>query len=187
MYFTSPTSNISPALVSTAMSRLDSRDSTTSVSSFTSPPMQVKYSTSPATYRSNTSATTSPSARGSFSSGWLPSPYRSCMIHSSSSQGYESSSSYITDDDLLALDALAMPPVEHIPSVSPAPQQQTKREMTTEEHIALLREVQEREQAQLQQQQRQRAQQQRAVRFATEQRKPRRPSTLSRRSTTRRS
>jgi len=102
------------------------------------------------------------------------------MQHSSSSQGYDSStSSYISDDDLLALEDLALP-IERIPNLTSAPrsEQQQKREMTTEEHIAMLREMQEREQAQMQQQQR-RAQQQRAVRFATEQRKPRRPSGLS--------
>ncbi|KAK6375200.1 hypothetical protein LTR64_003319 [Lithohypha guttulata] len=161
--------------MSTAMSRSDSRDSTSS-DYFTSAPMQVKYS------QATTSSTRMP--RDSFSSGWLPSPYRSCMSHSSSSQGYDSSSSssYISDDDLLALDDLAMPPIEHIPSVTSAPQQ-PKHEMTTEEHIAMLREMQDREQAQ-NQQQRQRAQQQRAVRFATEQRKPRRPSNLSQRRNT---
>ncbi|KAK5947473.1 hypothetical protein PMZ80_001623 [Knufia obscura] len=172
------------------MSRSDSRDSTKSTSSFTSAPMQTSYSTSPATFQSSSSAQTSSTRmqRDSFSSGWVPSPYRSCMMHSSSSsQGYESSSSsYISDDDLLALDSLPMPPVEHIPSPTSAPQQeQPKREMTTEEQIAMLREMQEREQAQLQQQ-RQRAQQQRAVRFATEHKKPRRPSNQRRITATRR-
>jgi len=76
-----------------------------------------------------------------------------------------------------------MPPTEHIPSPTSAPrEEQPKREMTTEEQIAMLREMQEREQAQLQQQ-RQRAQQQRSVRFVTEHKKPRRPSNLQRRST----
>lgn len=182
MFYSSPVSNITPAQVSVAMSRSDSRDSSASTSSFTSAPMQVSYSTSPMTYRSSSGSF---SGRDSFSSGWLPSPYRSCMMHSSSSsQGYETSSSnsYISDDDLLALDNLAMPPVEHIPSITSAPrqQQQPKREMTTEEHIAMLRDMQEREQSQLQQQ-RQRAQQQRTVRFAADQRKPRRSSNLSQR------
>jgi len=106
------------------------------------------------------------------------------MMHSSSSsQGYDASSSYISDDDLLALDNLPMPPIEHISSpTSGSSQEQPKREVTTEEQIAMLRDMQEREQAQLQQQ-RQRAQQQRNVRFATEQKKPRRPSNLQRRST----
>lgn len=189
MFFTSPTSNITPPLVSTAMTRSDSRDSTTSTYSFNTAAMHVSYSTSPSTYRSSSQVTTSSTraSRDSFSSGWLPSPYRSCMTHNSSSQGYESSSSYISDDDLLAIDELTMPPVEYIPLITSAPQQsvqQSKREMTTEEHIAMLREMQEREQAQVQQQ-RQRAQQQRTVRFAAEQRKPRRSSNLSqRRSTT---
>lgn len=185
MLYSSPTSNITPALVSIAMSRSDSRDSTTSTSSFSSAPMQTSYSTSTATYRSSSSAQTCSTRmqRDSFSSGWIPSPYRSCMMHSSSSsQGCDSSSSYISDDDLLALDNLPMPPIEPISSpTSPPRHEQPKRELTTEEQIAMLREMQEREQAQLQQ--RQRAQQQRTVRFATEHKKPRRPSNLSRRST----
>lgn len=190
MYFASPVSNITPALVSVAMSRSDSRDSRTSSSSFTSAPMQVTYSTSPSTYRSNSSTQTSCTRthRGSFSSGWLPSPYSSCMMYrSTSSQGHESppTSSYISDDDLLALEDLDMPPIEHIsnPTSAPRQDQQPKREMTTEEHIAMLREMQEREQAHSQQQ-RQRAQQQRVVRFAAELRKSRRPSGLSQRRST---
>lgn len=184
MYYTSPISNISPALVSVAMSRSDSRDSTTSNVSFTSAPMQVSYSTSPMFCRSQSSIgfASIRTTRESFSSSWLLAPYSSCQLHrSSSSQGSDASSSYISDDDLLSLDDLVMPPIEHIPSVTSAPQQPTE-EMTTEEQIAYLREQQDREQAQMQQQ-KQRAQQQRAVRFAAEQRKPRRPSNLQRRST----
>lgn len=184
MFFTSPTSNITPASVSVAMSRSDSRDSSTSTSSYTSQPLYFSYSPSSTSYRSNSITSM---GRESFSSGWLPSPYRSCMMHSSSSsQGYEfsSSNSYISDDDLLALVDLAMPPIEQIPTISSQTRPQPpKREMTTEEQIAMLRDMQDREQAQ-QQQQRQRAQQQRTVRFATEQRKPRRSSNMSTRRTT---
>lgn len=175
MYFSSPTSNITPALVSVAMTRSDSRDSTTSNSSYTSTPaMQVSYSHSPSTsysHRSSSSSISMPST-----TSWLPSPYRSCMLHSStSSQGYTTSqtSSYISDDDLLALDDLAMPPIEYISSPTSAPRQ-PKRELTTEEQIAMLQEMQEREQGSSQrrlQQQQMMQQQQRTVRFAPEQRK----------------
>ncbi|KAJ9650882.1 hypothetical protein H2198_009822 [Neophaeococcomyces mojaviensis] len=189
MFFASPTSNITPPLVSVAMSRSDSRDSTTSSTSsmaFTSAPMQVSYSTSPSICRSSSSnsymnMTSASTHRDSFSNGWLPSPYRSCMLHRSSSQGYDhtSSSSYISDDDLLALDSdLAMPPMEQANIQPPTSQPQPRKELTTEEQIAMLREQQEREQAQLQalQAQQKRTMQQRTVRFATDQRKPRRPS-----------
>lgn len=188
MYFSSPTSNITPALVSTAMTRSDSRDSSTSTCSFTSTPaMQVSYSTSPSTYRSSSSSSTRGAmsiSSSSSSTGWLPSPYRSCMLHSSSSsQGYNpSTSSYISDDDLLALDDLAMPPIEYISSPTSAPRQ-PQREMTTEEQIAMLREMQEREQEHASA--KSKAQQQRTVRFAAEQKKTRRVSGASqRRSTT---
>ena len=190
MFFASPTSNISPALVSVAMTRSDSRDSQTSLSSFSSQTTQIMFNSIPSTYRSNSSCQTSSTRlrRDSLSAGWIPSPYRSCMQHSSSSQGsdYSSVSSYISDDDLLALDDIALP-IERISNPTSAPRQESRREMTTEEHIAMLREVQEREQAQMQQQRRQ--QQQRVVRFASEQRKPRRPSggALKRSNTTRRS
>lgn len=181
MYYTSPVSNISPALVSVAMSRSDSRDSQVSMSSFTSAPMHVTYSTSPSTYKSNSSMQTSSTRthRDSLSSGWLPSPYRSCMQHSSSSQGYETSStsSYISDDDLLALDEISLP-IERIANITSAPRmEQPKRELTTEEHIAMLREMQEREQAANQYQRK--PQPPRTVRFASDSRKPRRPSGVS--------
>ena len=188
MYYSSPISNISPALVSVAMSRSDSRDSTMSQDYFTSAPMQISYSTSPMTCRSNSAITitSSRTSRESFSSPYFSAPYSSCQLHrSSSSQGSDSSSSaYVSDDDLLSIDDLIMPPTEHIPSVTSAPQYnaQDKPELSTEEQIALLNAANDREQAQIQQQ-RLRAQQQRAVRFAAEQRKPRRPSNLQRRST----
>merc|ERR1712230_185213 len=82
-------------------------------------------------------ATSQPSSvamrRDSSNSSWMPSPYRSCM----SSFGAEPSS-YLSDDDLLfTTESL---PVETIPTVA-AP----KKELTTEEQIAFLRDLQEKE------------------------------------------
>lgn len=205
MFYASPTSNITPALVSVAMCRTDSRDSTTSIGAFTSTPMTTSYSMSPASahyarHASHTLARTitssSSSSNKSFTStiqrrdsatSWTPSPYASCMLHSSSSQGWDASS-YLSDDDLLSLDSnplpTSMPPMETIPSIQP---QTTRKEMTTEEQIAMLREMQEKQEQSASQQRRPQAQ--RHVRFNNTDRKPRRSSNLSSRrgSSTRRS
>lgn len=164
-FFTSPTSSItlppvphpSPAYTSTAMSRSDSRDSTTSNTSF--------ISTSSDTYHHNTSAAwdislrprssssmcsalserrdSSSSASGN-TAGWLPSPYRSCQLRSGSFTSEPSS--YISDDDLLCIspdgedqdDRATMAPTS-IPS--------ERRELTTEEQIAIIRAQRDREDA----------------------------------------
>ncbi|EXJ84604.1 hypothetical protein A1O3_05274 [Capronia epimyces CBS 606.96] len=161
MFFTSPASNITPALTSVAMSRSDSRDSTASSTSYrytscapsiayaalmgASPTSSSSWPTSHALTRSesNASSTTSHSQasslamrRDSSTSTWLPSPYRSCM----SSFGSEPNS-YLSDDDLLCLPEDLSLPVETIPALAP------KKELTTEEQIAFLRELQEREDA----------------------------------------
>ena len=159
MFYSSSISNITPAMASVAMSRTDSRDSTTSnTNCYTSHASSSAYtalvSASPtsswpssqalARTDSNTSNTTSHSAqtqsvamrRDSSSSSWMPSPYRSCM----SSFGAEASS-YLSDDDLLCTaDALNLP-IETIPALAP------KKELTTEEQIAFLRGLQEKEAA----------------------------------------
>lgn len=72
--------------------------------------------------------------RDSSNSSWLPSPYRSCLFPSGSE-----ANSYLSDDDLLYMPDTMSLPVESIPTLSP------KKELTTEEQIALLREVQEKE------------------------------------------
>jgi hypothetical protein len=119
--------------------------------------------------------------RDSSSSSWMPSPYRSCM----SSFGTEANS-YLSDDDLLcSADDLNLP-IETIPALAP------KKELTTEEQIAFLRELQEKEAATNQYQAsahyaRDADAKRRIVRFAgqdaTSSSKPRRSSTNKRRQT----
>lgn len=150
-YFSSPTSNILPstfAPASVAMSRSDSRDSATSTTSYTSqqcawdirPRSSSSFYSSPHSSNSTTTHTTNnhhPSAHrrtsssSSSSSNWTPSPYRSCL-----SQACETSSStsYLSDDDLLDL------PID----VIDAPVQ---KELSTEEQIEMLRAYREREEA----------------------------------------
>ncbi|OQV05044.1 hypothetical protein CLAIMM_09842 [Cladophialophora immunda] len=153
MFFSSPTSNITPAMTSVAMSRSDSRDSTSSntysyapTSAYTalvcaSPTSAWPTSQALARTDSNASNSTSSSQtqsiamrRDSSNSTWMPSPYRSCM----SSFGAEPSS-YLSDDDLLCSAEDLSLPVETIPALAP------KKELTTEEQIAFLRELQEKE------------------------------------------
>ena len=113
--------------------------------------------------------------RDSSNSSWLPSPYRSCQ----SSFGGEPNS-YLSDDDLLCpSDDLSLP-VESIPSLSP------KKELTTEEQIALLRELQEKEALQYQPAAVTHHESKRkVVRFASHgEASSRRPSTVKRRQTT---
>ncbi|KIV87614.1 hypothetical protein PV11_03148 [Exophiala sideris] len=164
MYFSSPTSNITPAMTSVAMSRSDSRDSTSSNTSHTytvyapNSAYSALLSASPSSSwpishtltRSDSDVSTGTTSqsmsfsqsgsvamrRDSSNSSWLPSPYRSCM----SSFGSEPSS-YLSDDDLLSTPE-NLPPVETIPALS-----SPKKELTTEEQIAFLRELQEKEAA----------------------------------------
>ncbi|KAJ9626116.1 uncharacterized protein PV06_05076 [Exophiala oligosperma] len=189
MFFSSPTSTITPAMTSVAMSRSDSRDSTNSSScyNYTSYAPNSAYSallsasptsswpSSQGLTRSDSNASTTnsqPSSvamrRDSSNSSWLPSPYRSCM----SSFGAEPSS-YLSDDDLLCTHESL--PIETIPAVTP------KKELTTEEQIAFLRDLQEKESAHQQQPESRRN---KTVRFAgPSEEKARRPSTLKRRQT----
>ena len=156
MYFSSPTSNITPAMASVAMSRSDSRDSTASATNYfsshaptsayhallsASPTSSWQQSQPLARTDSNTSTIASQTQsvamrRDSSSSSWMPSPYRSCM----STFGVEPSS-YLSDDDLLCCADDLNLPIETIPALTP------QKELTTEEQIALLRELQEREAA----------------------------------------
>ncbi|EXJ74762.1 uncharacterized protein A1O5_01457 [Cladophialophora psammophila CBS 110553] len=157
MFFSSPTSNITPAMTSVAMSRSDSRDSTSSNANYYTYAPTSAYTalvsasptsawpTSQALARtdsnaSSTSTSTSSQAqsiamrRDSSNSTWMPSPYRSCM----SSFGAEPNS-YLSDDDLLCPAEELNLPVENIPALAP------KKELTTEEQIAFVRELQEKE------------------------------------------
>jgi len=192
MFFSSPTSTITPAMTSVAMSRSDSRDSTGSNTcyNYTSCAPNSAYSAlvsaSPSSswpishtlMRSDSDASTATSQpssvamrRDSSNSSWMPSPYRSCM----SSFGAEPSS-YLSDDDLLfTTESL---PVESIPTVAP------KKELTTEEQIAFLRDLQEKEAAHHQQHS-ESSSKRKVVRFAGPggDDKQRRPSTLKRRQT----
>jgi len=114
--------------------------------------------------------------RDSSSSSWMPTPYRSCM----STFGTEPSS-YLSDDDLLCTAEDLNLPIETIPALAP------KKELTTEEQIAFLRELQEKEAASTQHQAaahyaRDADTKRRTVRFdATASSKPRRPSAVKRR------
>ncbi|KAI1624797.1 hypothetical protein EDD37DRAFT_362727 [Exophiala viscosa] len=164
MYFSSPTSNITPAMTSVAMSRSDSRDSTASntshiytiyapnsaYSALLSASPTSSWPISHTLTRSDSDVSTGTLSqslsfsqagsvamrRDSSNSSWLPSPYRSCM----STFGSEPSS-YLSDDDLLCTPE-SLPPVEAIPALS-----SPKKELTTEEQIAFLRELQEKEAA----------------------------------------
>ena len=206
-----PLPHPSPAYASVAMSRSDSRDSNTSNTS--SVFATAYYSTSPSdTYAINsrpqsssgvphsstamrrTSSSSSSSSQVQMNS-WLPSPYKSCQMRSMSSFSAEASS-YISDDDLLSCgspsqeDYFSSPPTSTIttcgaPTSFPAQfaQQQRKKELTTEEQIAIIRAQRESEQQQLTrhrptQTQTQALQQKRVVRFAGET-SERRPSQVA--------
>ena len=185
-------------MASIAMSRSDSRDSTSSAICYStrvsttaysaltsaSPPSTWLQSHPMARTDSNTSTTLSQTQsismrRDSSNSSWMPSPYRSCM----SSFGVEPNS-YLSDDDLLCCDLNV--PIENIPALAP------KKELTTEEQIAFMRELQEKEAASNQHQAaapyaRDAEARRRVVRFAshdaTSSSKPRRPSSNKRRQT----
>ena len=183
-------------MASVAMSRSDSRDSTTSTTNYftthaptsaysalmsASPTSAWPASQPLARTESNISNITSNSAqaqavamRRDSSSSWMPSPYRSCM----SSAGTEASS-YLSDDDLLCCAGDLNLPIETIPALAP------KKELTTEEQIALLRELQEKEAAASHHQAPAHEARRRVVRFAshdaTGSSKSRRPSTVKRR------
>src|SRR5277367_123274 len=148
-FFSSPTSNILPstfAPASVAMSRSDSRDSATSTTSYThhhswdirprsSPSAAYSSNASPSPRAHETShrrASSSSSSSSCSAAGWTPSPYRSCLTHVE-----DSSSSYLSDDDLLDLPTLEVDLIE-----SPV-----QKELSTEEQIEMLRAYREREEA----------------------------------------
>lgn len=186
-------------MTSVHMSRSDSRDSTSSISNgfsfapttaytallsaspssswMTAHPL-VRSDSSTSTTISQASCTSSPRTsiamrRDSSNSSWLPSPYRSCQ----SSFGTEANS-YLSDDDLLCpADDLSLP-IETIPSISP------KKELTTEEQIALLRELQDKETSHHVALAHTAETKRKVVRFASHgESSSRRPSTLKRRQT----
>jgi hypothetical protein len=181
-FFTSHYSNISPPATSLDMARSSSRDSATyacAYASLTSQPLSRSSSTTSHTSSTHmmppTSAPSSTAMRRSSSSSssqttWLASPYRSCLNTTASEP-----SSYLSDDDLLSLNI----PVETIPT----PKRAT--EMTTEEQIAHLREMQEREEREERARREALSPRRKQVRFQpTAQDKSRRPSQVKRRSTT---
>ncbi|RMZ88689.1 hypothetical protein DV736_g4087, partial [Chaetothyriales sp. CBS 134916] len=137
--FSSPYASLSPPTTdfSSAMSRSSSHDSTSSVShyqfdtlpAYRSAPMS--RSTSAPTQLSSVAMRRSSSASSS-QAAWIASPYRSCLTTS-----VDEPTSYISDDDLLYLPI----PVQSIPT----PERQPRGEMTTEEQIAHLRQLQEQE------------------------------------------
>lgn len=114
------------------------------------------------------------SSASSSQTTWLASPYRSCLTSTSTE-----ANSYLSDDDLLSLNI----PVEIISN----PQPKRIADMTMEEQIAHLRNLQEQEEAQ-DRQRREQSQRRKQVRFQQPTAdKPRRPVQLKRRSTTVRS
>lgn len=178
VFFSLPFSSISPPSTSFDMARSSSRDSAISTSYYcpTSNPMsRCSSATSSTSHQPISMRRTSSSS--SSQSTWIASPYRSCLNRGASFDAQEPTS-YLSDDDLLSLSL----PIESIPN----PCLKTERkEMTTEEQIEHLRELQ----AQEERQRRDSGHQshsslgRKTVRFEPEvQRKPQRPS-AKRRST----
>ncbi|ETN41979.1 uncharacterized protein HMPREF1541_03918 [Cyphellophora europaea CBS 101466] len=183
--FTSPYSNISPPATSFDMARSSSRDSANFPCAFSSfsIPLSRTSSSSSTSHSSHAPAPTShptsaPMRRSSSASSsqttWLASPYRSCLGPSSAAS---EPNSYLSDDDLLNLNI----PVETIPT--PA---KRVAEMTIEEQIAHLRELQAQEEREDRARRETLSPRRKQVRFqpGTNQEKARRPSQLKRRSNT---
>lgn len=132
LYFSSPYSATRPS------------SSASPSSSFWSCP---STSTSPSTsYVTASGSTSRPSHHRHMSNGtsYLPTPYRSSLLHSSSAsspspQVRQETSSYISDDDLLALDFEPLPPPSDLNS------DMMNTHMTTEEQVAAVRDQVERE------------------------------------------
>ncbi|RMD45104.1 hypothetical protein DV735_g49, partial [Chaetothyriales sp. CBS 134920] len=137
--FSSPYACLSPPATdfSSAMSRSSSQDSTSSVSHYqfamvtTYTSTLMSRSTTASTELSSVTMRRSSSASSS-QAAWIASPYRSCLTTCA-----DEPTSYISDDDLLSPSI----PVQSIPT----PERQVRREMTTEEQIAHLRQQQEEE------------------------------------------
>ncbi|KAF7505576.1 hypothetical protein GJ744_000656 [Endocarpon pusillum] len=172
-FYTSPTSNIPPQPHRSAirMTRTDSSSSTTSTASNSSSisiPSPYNPSSQPgsssasfsSSYWPSSSSTTcsSPSSyanrhshsrHNSNGTSYLPTPFRSALLNSSSVAASSSSSSsynphsepssYFSDDELLSLSLESV----HLDGTSTVPNR--KREMTTEEQVAAVREQVERE------------------------------------------
>ncbi|ERF68691.1 hypothetical protein EPUS_05752 [Endocarpon pusillum Z07020] len=170
-FYTSPTSNIPPQPHRSAirMTRTGSSSSTTSTASNSSSisiPSPYNSSSQPgsssasfsSSYWPSSSSTTcsSPSSyanrhshsrHNSNGTSYLPTPFRSALLHSSSVASSSSSShnphsepsSYFSDDELLSLNLESV----HLDGTSTVPNR--KREMTTEEQVAAVREQVERE------------------------------------------
>lgn len=162
-FYTSPTSNIplQPLPTAVRMTRTGSSSSTTSTSSDSSSvfiPSPRKY-TSESTSRPGSSSSrycpsssTSPSSQTSSayhshhlhthsrhcSSGtsYLPTPFRSSILHSAAAISSNAPSSFFSDEELL-------PPGLESTFLDPAPPM--PRQMTTEEQVAAVREQLERE------------------------------------------
>lgn len=112
------------------------------------------------------------SSASSSQTTWLASPYRSCLTSNSTAS---EPTSYLSDDDLLNLNI----PVETIPT--------PKRvaDMTMEEQIAHLRDLQDKEEREERLRRETLSPRRKQVRFQpSTQEKPRRPSQLKRRSNT---
>ena len=170
-FFTSPTSTIATAqedLSAPRMTRTASSSSTSSTtssaslylsspfvsatrpsssasfsSSYWSSPSTSTASSPSTSYVTATGSTSRPSHHRHMSNGtsYLPTPYRSSLMHSSSASSpsprvrqQQEASSYISDDDLLALDFEPLPPPSQI-----------NTHMTTEEQVAAVRDQVERE------------------------------------------
>lgn len=168
-FYTSPTSNIPPQPHQSAirMTRTGSSSSTTSTASNSSSisipspynsssrPGSSSASFSSSYWPSSSSTTCSPSSysnrhshsrHNSNGTSYLPTPFRSALLHSSSVASSSSSfnphsdpSSYFSDDELLSLNLESV----HLDGTSTVPTR--KRELTTEEQVAAVREQVERE------------------------------------------
>ena len=179
VFFSSPFSSISPPSTSFDMARSSSRDSAISTSYYcpTSNPMSRCSSATSSTSHQPISMRRTSSASSSQST-WIASPYRSCLNRGASVDAQQPTS-YLSDDDLLCLSL----PVESIPN--PCLKKTERKEMTTEEQIEHLRELQAQEERQRRDSgyQSHSSSRRKTVRFEPEvQRIPQRPS-IKRRST----
>jgi len=189
LFYTSPYSNISPPATSFDMARSISRDSTASTSSqyhstsvytslVTSHPLSHTSSSISSIHHTaspSSQPTSAPMRRTSSSSSqstWIASPYGSCLTPTQQ----QTPTSYLSDDDLLCLGL----PIETIPN--PTVQ---RKEMTTEEQIKYLRDLQAQEEQQERSRRESNSSRRKVVRFEqSSASKPRSSSRIKRRSTT---